>query len=133
MDWRNCTNLDKPLNHGSDINLRIPALITDDYVHDVHTRLITYKRIANAKSDEELHQLQVELADRFGSLPDSTQNVFRLTAIKLCAQRLGLSNVDSGPKGGRTSLDEEFRQTLASLKLSCDYSILVTYSWIQPG
>ena len=94
-------DLDKPLKQGADINLRIPALITNDYVHDVHIRLITYKRIANAKNDDDLDELRVELVDRFGSLPESTQNLFRLTKIKLVAQTLGLSKIDAGPKGGR--------------------------------
>lgn len=94
-------NLDKPLRQGADINLRIPALITEDYVRDVHTRLITYKRIANAKTDDTLDELRVELIDRFGTLPDSTRNLFRLTSLKLKAQKLGLAKVDAGPKGGR--------------------------------
>jgi len=94
-------NLDKPLKHGAEINLRIPALITEDYVRDVHTRLITYKRISNARDDDQLDELRVELVDRFGSLPESTKNLFQLTKIKLRAQSLGLSKVDAGPRGGR--------------------------------
>jgi len=102
-------NLDKPFKHGAEINLRIPALITDDYVHDVHSRLITYKRIANARDDEQLDELRVELVDRFGSLPESTKNLFRLTRIKLQAQAMGLSKVDAGPKGGRVEFGSETR------------------------
>ncbi|MEZ5510184.1 MAG: transcription-repair coupling factor [Gammaproteobacteria bacterium] len=94
-------NLDKPFHHGAEINLRIPALITDDYLPDVHTRLITYKRIANAKTDDQLDELRVEMIDRFGSLPDSTRNLFRLTSLKLKAEKLGILKVDAGPKGGR--------------------------------
>ncbi|RLU04079.1 MAG: transcription-repair coupling factor [Ketobacter sp.] len=94
-------NLDKPFKQGAEINLRIPALITDDYLRDVHIRLITYKRIANAKTDDQLDELRVEMVDRFGSLPESTKNLFRLTKIKLKAQALGLSKIDAGPKGGR--------------------------------
>ena len=94
-------NLDKPLRHGADIDLRIPALITEDYVRDVHLRLITYKRIANARCDDELDELRVELVDRFGTLPEPTRNLFRLTKIKLRAQTLGLAKVDAGPRGGR--------------------------------
>lgn len=94
-------DLDKPLKHGADINLRIPALITNDYVHDVHLRLITYKRIANARCDDDLDELRVELVDRFGSLPESTQNLFRLTKVKLTAQEFGLNKIDAGPKGGK--------------------------------
>ena len=52
-----------------EINLRIPALIPEQYLPDVHTRLIMYKRIASASSIEELEDLQVEMIDRFGLLP----------------------------------------------------------------
>ena len=102
-------NLDKPFNHGAEINLRIPALITDDYVRDVHARLITYKRIANAKNDDDLSELKVEMVDRFGSLPQSTKNLFRLTQVKLQAQALGLSKLDAGPKGGKIEFGAETR------------------------
>ncbi|RLT93458.1 transcription-repair coupling factor [Ketobacter sp.] len=100
-------NLDKPFKQGAEINLRIPALITDDYLRDVHTRLITYKRIANAKNDDQLDELRVEMVDRFGSLPESTKNLFRLTRIKLRAQAMGLSKIDAGPRGGRVEFGAE--------------------------
>lgn len=94
-------NLDKPFKHGPEINLRIPALIPEDYLPDVHNRLIMYKRIANAKSDDALHELKVEMIDRFGLLPDATKYLFRITALKLQAERLGISKIDAGPNGGR--------------------------------
>ena len=59
--------LDKPLHQGPEIELRIPALLPDDYLPDVHTRLIQYKRIANAENNEELRELQVEMIDRFAA------------------------------------------------------------------
>ena len=94
-------NLDKPLQHGAEINLRMPALITDDYLPDVHTRLIMYKRISNAKSNDELDELRVEIVDRFGSLPDPTRNLFSVTKLKLLAQKAGIAKVDAGPNGGK--------------------------------
>lgn len=98
-------NLDKPLDHGAEINLRIPALIPDDYLPDVHNRLIMYKRISNAGSNEELDELQVEMIDRFGLLPDSAKNLFRITSLKLRAQQLGIVKIDAGPQGGRIDFD----------------------------
>ena len=65
-------------------------MITEDYLRDVHLRLITYKRIANAKDDDQLDELRVELVDRFGSLPESTKNLFRLTKIDTAEQRLDM-------------------------------------------
>lgn len=94
-------NLEQPLNSGADINLRVPALIPDDYLPDVHGRLILYKRIASATNEEGLRELQVEMIDRFGLLPDATKNLVRLTRIKLQAEQLGIMKIDAGPQGGR--------------------------------
>ncbi len=94
-------NLDQPLGGGPEINLRVPALIPEDYLPDVHTRLILYKRIANAADEDGLKELQVEMIDRFGLLPEPTKNLVRITLLKLQAEKLGIKKVDAGPQGGR--------------------------------
>ncbi len=93
--------LDQPLDHGPEIDLRIPALIPDDYLPDVHTRLIMYKRIASAQHLEMLADLQSEMIDRFGPLPPPTRSLFRITALKLKAAPLGIRKIDLGEHGGR--------------------------------
>jgi len=93
--------LDRPLDHGTEINLHTPALIPEDYVPDVHSRLILYKRIAGAGGKLELQDLQEEMIDRFGLLPESLKNLFQITALKLKAMPLGISKIDIGPNGGR--------------------------------
>ena len=60
---------DAPLDHGSEIKLHMPALIPEDYLPDINSRLILYKRIAAASDDSQLRDLQVEMIDRFGLLP----------------------------------------------------------------
>jgi transcription-repair coupling factor (superfamily II helicase) len=100
-------NLDQPLELGSEINLHISALIPDDYLPDVHNRLILYKRISNAKTQEELDELQVEMIDRFGLLPDPVKNLFAVTAIKLQAEALGIRKIDAGSNGGRVEFSAE--------------------------
>ncbi|WP_090241470.1 transcription-repair coupling factor [Pseudomonas guineae] len=94
-------NLDQPLGGGPEINLRVPALIPNDYLPDVHARLIMYKRIANASDEEGLKDLQVEMIDRFGLLPEPSKNLVRITLLKLQAEKLGIKKVDAGPQGGR--------------------------------
>ncbi|MGH8352266.1 MAG: transcription-repair coupling factor, partial [Pseudomonas sp.] len=94
-------NLDQPLGGGPEINLRVPALIPEDYLPDVHARLILYKRIASAADEEGLKELQVEMIDRFGLLPEPAKNLVRLTLLKLQAEQLGIKKVDAGPQGGR--------------------------------
>jgi transcription-repair coupling factor (superfamily II helicase) len=93
-------DLDKPLNAGVEINLHVPALLPEDYVPDVHLRLILYKRIASAGSRDELRELQVELIDRFGLLPPAAKNYMRLAAIKRDAMRCGVEKIDAADSGG---------------------------------
>ena len=94
-------NLEQPLGGGPEINLRLPALIPEDYLPDVHARLILYKRIASAEDERALNELQVEMIDRFGLLPEPAKNLMRLTLLKLQAEQLGIKKVDAGPQGGR--------------------------------
>ena len=56
--------------HFIEIDLHVPALIPSDYLPDVHTRLVLYKRISAATDNEALRELQVEMIDRFGLLPE---------------------------------------------------------------
>ena len=85
----------------TDVNLRVPALIPEDYLGDVHSRLILYKRIASAKASDELKDLQVEMIDRFGLLPDATKNLFRQTELKLKAESLGINKIEVNAKEGK--------------------------------
>ncbi|MDZ5602359.1 transcription-repair coupling factor [Pseudomonas sp. RP23018S] len=100
-------NLEQPLGGGPEINLRLPALIPEDYLPDVHARLILYKRIASAADDEGLKDLQVEMIDRFGLLPEPTKNLIRLTLLKLQAEKLGIKKVDAGPNGGKIDFEAQ--------------------------
>ncbi len=93
--------LDRPLEHGAEINLHIVALIPEDYLPDVHARLIMYKRIASAKNEDELKYLQEEMIDRFGLLPEAVKNLFKITTLKLKANPLGIRKIDLGQQGGR--------------------------------
>jgi transcription-repair coupling factor (superfamily II helicase) len=94
-------DLTQPFDHGPEIDLRVPALIPDTYLPDVHTRLIMYKRIASAEHLEMLQDLQSEMIDRFGLLPPPTRSLFRITALKLRAASLGIRKIDLGARGGR--------------------------------
>ena len=99
--------LDRPLDHGAEIDLGLPALLPADYLPDVHTRLVTYKRIASAADADELRELQVEMIDRFGLLPEPTKNLFAITALKLRVQPYGIHKIEAGPQGGRILFGEQ--------------------------
>jgi transcription-repair coupling factor (superfamily II helicase) len=90
-----------PHEAGPEIDLQSPALIPDTFVADVHTRLVLYKRIANARDDEDLRALQVEMIDRFGLLPPPTKTLFAVTGLKLKAEKLGTRKIEAGPASGR--------------------------------
>lgn len=100
-------DFNQPLNLGSEIDLKIPALIPEDYLPDVHTRLILYKRISNAKNNEELQNLEVEMVDRFGLLPDSVKNLFAITELKLFAQELGIKKIEASNDAGKIYFNEK--------------------------
>ncbi len=92
-----------------DVNLRIPALIPADYLPDVHLRLVMYKRIANAETEEALRELQVEMIDRFGLLPEQIKNLIRVTQIKLKAQTIGITKLEANARTGRIEFASETR------------------------
>jgi transcription-repair coupling factor (superfamily II helicase) len=100
-------DLDTPLDAGVDINLDVPALLPDDYIPDVHLRLILYKRIASARSPAELRELQVELIDRFGLLPEATKNLLRIAAIRKVATRLGIEKLHAADSGGYLAFGQD--------------------------
>ncbi|KFN41212.1 transcription-repair coupling factor [Arenimonas oryziterrae] len=94
-------DLDPSVRHGADVELHIPALIPEDYLPDVHARLTLYKRIASARDEDALRDLQIEMVDRFGVLPDPSKQLFAVAELKLEATRLGLRKLELGDKGGR--------------------------------
>ena len=94
-------NLDRPLDHGAEVDLQLPALLPEEYIPDVHTRLVLYKRIASSRSADELRELQVEMIDRFGLLPEQARSLMGVTQLKLKANPMGIIKLEAGPSGGR--------------------------------
>jgi len=84
----------------TEIDLRVPALLPDDYIFDVSLRLSLYKRIASCGNKNELDDIQVELIDRFGLLPQATKNLVHIAKLRLKAQKIGIARIDAGPAGG---------------------------------
>ncbi|KGQ19720.1 Transcription-repair coupling factor [Lysobacter dokdonensis DS-58] len=92
-------------HRGAEVVLNVPALIPDDYLPDVHARLTLYKRISSARNADELRDLQVEMIDRFGLLPDAAKHLFAIAEMKLQATRIGIRKIDLGPAGGRLQFE----------------------------
>ncbi|MFZ1221881.1 MAG: transcription-repair coupling factor, partial [Dokdonella sp.] len=94
-------DFDLTSEHEAEIALHVAALIPDDYLADVNARLTLYKRISSAADEDALRDLQVEMVDRFGLLPDQVKNLFALTELKLLATPLGIRKLELGANGGR--------------------------------
>jgi transcription-repair coupling factor (superfamily II helicase) len=108
-------HLDQPLHYGTEIDLHISALIPDSYVPDVSLRLTLYKRIANAKNEAILKDIQIEMVDRFGLLPPQTKNLFRITEIKLKAAELGIRKMEIRAENGRIEFETNPRIDIEAL------------------
>ncbi len=93
--------LNAPLHQGPEIDLRLSAIIPDDYIGDVHERLIMYKRISNAVHLDVLRQLKIELIDRFGLFPESVKHLFLITELKLFAEKIGVTRIHATEQQAR--------------------------------
>lgn len=98
--------LSAPMHTGPEIDLRISAIIPEDYIGDIHTRLILYKRIANAKNRQELYDIQVEMIDRFGLLPLQVKHLLLVTELKIFAMQLGILRIQASGLQGKIEFSE---------------------------
>ena len=93
--------LDTPMDKGPEVDLQVAALIPEDYLPDIHARLVLYKRISSAESIDELRDLQIEMIDRFGLLPEPVKTLFSVTELKQRAEKLGIKKIEASAGGGR--------------------------------
>ncbi len=96
-----------PLQQTADIDLHLTALIPEKYLYDVQLRLQFYKRIANAKNQTALDEIQVEMIDRFGLLPPPLKNLFAISELKLIANEIGIIKIEANDKGGKIEFNEK--------------------------
>jgi transcription-repair coupling factor (superfamily II helicase) len=97
--------LDDLLREQTEVELRIPALIPEEYVPDINTRLSLYKQIASVSDYDEVGELKVELIDRFGKVPDATLNLLEIARIKINANRLKIKKIEAHDRGGHLEFD----------------------------
>ncbi len=86
-----------PLSVSTEINLHAPALLPDDYCGDVHLRLSFYKKLATAKSADQIDALLEEIVDRFGKLPPQAQTLIDVHRLRTIAKPYGVVKVDATP------------------------------------
>jgi transcription-repair coupling factor (superfamily II helicase) len=90
-------DLMSPTNVTTEINLHSPALLPDDYCGDVHLRLSFYKKLATAKTTEQIDSLLEEIVDRFGKLPPQAQTLLDVHRLRVMAKPYGVVKVDAAP------------------------------------
>lgn len=95
-----------PMHQGPEIDLRISAILPEDYISDIHTRLLMYKRIANATSKEQLQELQAEMIDRFGLLPQAAKQLLWVSELKQQAAKLGVNKINVNQQQGKLEFNE---------------------------
>ncbi len=88
-------DLNTPLSLTSDINVHSSALIPEEYLHDVHQRLLFYKRISNADDKGALTDIRTEMIDRFGILPEQTKQLFAIHGLRIQAEPLKINKIDA--------------------------------------
>lgn len=93
-------SLEDALSQHTDIELRIPALLPEDYIADVNTRLSLYKQLASCKNIDDIEAFQIEAIDRFGLLPEAAKNLVAVAELKLKARKLGIAKLDLNANGG---------------------------------
>jgi transcription-repair coupling factor (superfamily II helicase) len=86
-----------PLSATTEINLHAPALLPDDYCGDVHLRLSFYKKLATAKTGDQIDALLEEIVDRFGKLPAQAQTLIDVHRLRVQARSYGVTKVDAAP------------------------------------
>jgi transcription-repair coupling factor (superfamily II helicase) len=88
-------DLMKPLNVATEINLHTPALLPESYCGDTHERLVIYKRLANCETEDTLDQLQEELVDRFGLIPEPAQTLVDSHRLRILGKPMDLIKIDA--------------------------------------
>jgi transcription-repair coupling factor (superfamily II helicase) len=136
-------DLARPLHHGPEIDLHVPALLPESFLPDVHARLVLYKRIASVQSLTELDDLQSETVDRFGPLPDSAKNLFRIARLRVVAAPLDIERLDVAAAGGSVAFGDEspldpgalillLQKSARTMRFDGPKKIRVAGKWAEP-
>jgi len=88
-------DLAAPLSTTTEINLHVPALLPADFCGDVHERLSIYKRLANCESQGKIDDMQEELIDRFGKLPEQVKALIETHRLRIAAKTVGIVKIDA--------------------------------------
>jgi transcription-repair coupling factor (superfamily II helicase) len=125
------------------INVEAPIMISEEYVPDLDLRMGLYRRINELEDKGAIEAFAAELIDRFGALPDPTQNLLTLIEVKLNCRKAGIAKIDIGPRGALVGFQNDQCRNLAGLltyvqklgpiaKLRPDSKLVIQRAWGDP-
>lgn len=133
----------RPRDFSPQITVDAPILIPEEYVPDLDLRMGLYRRLNDLDESQAVEAFAAELIDRFGPLPDPTENLIRLMEIKLNAKKACVAKIDVGPRGALVSFHDDKPPNIDGLlawiarldgvaKLRPDSKLVINRSWGDP-
>ncbi len=134
---------DRPRDLSPQITVDAPILIPEDYVPDLDLRMGLYRRLNEVEDKAGLEAFAAELIDRFGKLPEPTENLLQLIETKMNAKRACVAKIDVGPKGALVSFHEDRFPRVDALiayverlgetaRLRPDMKLVINRAWSGP-
>jgi transcription-repair coupling factor (superfamily II helicase) len=122
------------------ITVDAPIMIPEAYVPDLDLRMGLYRRMNEFEKAEELEGFAAEMIDRFGKLPEETDNLLKIIEIKLNCRAAQVVKLDVGPKGALVHFHNDQFPDLEGLiayvqrlkgtaKLRPDSKLVITRAW----
>ena len=133
----------RPKDFSPQITIDAPILIPEEYVPDLDLRMGLYRRLNDLEDQNQLEAFAAELIDRFGKLPDPTENLIRIIEIKLNAKKAAVAKMDVGPKGALVTFFDDTPPNVPGLlawvgkldgvaRLRPDSKLVVSRVWGDP-
>ncbi len=133
----------RPRDFSPQITVDAPILIPEEYVPDLDLRMGLYRRLNELEQGQEIEAFAAEMIDRFGPLPDATDNLIRVIEIKLNAKKACVSKIDVGPKGVLVSFHNDTPPNIEKLlayverlngvaRLRPDSKLVLQRAWGDP-
>ena len=125
------------------ITVDAPIMIPEDYVPDLAVRMALYRRLNDARDKSEIEAMAAEMIDRFGPLPDATQNLVRLIEVKQQAIEANIAKIDVGARGSLVTFhNDDFPNPLGLIayierlegtaRLRPDNKLVINRAWGDP-
>lgn len=133
----------RPKDLSPSITVDAPIMIPEEYVPDLDLRMGLYRRLNDVEDKQGIEEFAAELIDRFGKLPEPTDNLLRLIEAKLNAKKACIAKIDVGPRGALVSFHEDKFPNVAGLlayvdklgetaRLRPDMKLVINRAWADP-